>query len=177
MNCSLPGSSIHGILQARILEWIAISFSRGSFQARDWTWVSCISGKLFTTWAREPSQNHLPKLPPKATSQNYLSKPLRSDGSNRQFYQTFKHQAVSMLQKFVRKFRKPRTISNSFYEASITLEAKPDKDKIYQKRLIYTSVSLLLSRTQVYCYHLSKFHIYALIYCIRVFLSGLLHSV
>ena len=44
-------------------------------------------------------------------------------------------------------------------------------------RLIYTSVSLLLSRTQGYCYHLSKFHIYALVYCIRVFLSGLLHSV
>ena len=44
-------------------------------------------------------------------------------------------------------------------------------------RLIYTSVYLLLSRTQGYCYHLSKFHIYALVYCIGVFLSGLLHSV
>ena len=45
------------------------------------------------------------------------------------------------------------------------------------KRLFYTSVSLLLSRIQGYCYHLSKFHIYALVYCIGVFLSGLLHSV
>ena len=44
-------------------------------------------------------------------------------------------------------------------------------------RLIYTSVSLLLSRAQGYCYHLSKFCIYALVYCIGVFLSGLLHSV
>ena len=44
-------------------------------------------------------------------------------------------------------------------------------------RLIYTSVSLLLSRTPGYCYHLSKFHIYALVYCIYVFPSGLLHSV
>ena len=44
-------------------------------------------------------------------------------------------------------------------------------------RLFYTSVSLLLSRTQGYCYHLSNFHIYALVYCIGVFLSGLLHSV
>ena len=44
-------------------------------------------------------------------------------------------------------------------------------------RLFYTSVSLLLSRTQGYCYHLSKFHIYALVYCIGLFLSGLLHSV
>ena len=45
------------------------------------------------------------------------------------------------------------------------------------KRLFYTSVSLLLSHPQGYCYHLSKFHIYALVYCIGVFLSGLLHSV
>jgi len=44
-------------------------------------------------------------------------------------------------------------------------------------RLFYTSVSLLLSRTQGYCCHLSKFHIYALVFCIGVFLSGLLHSV
>ena len=44
-------------------------------------------------------------------------------------------------------------------------------------RLFYTSVSLLLSRTQGYCYHLSKFHIYVLVYCTCVFLSGLLHSV
>ena len=45
------------------------------------------------------------------------------------------------------------------------------------KRLFYTSVSLLLSRIQGYRYHLSKFHIYVLICCIGVFLSGLLHSV
>jgi len=45
------------------------------------------------------------------------------------------------------------------------------------KRLFYTSVSLLLSRIQGYRYHLPKFHIYALVYCIGVFLSGLLHSV
>ena len=41
----------------------------------------------------------------------------------------------------------------------------------------FTSLSLLLSHTQGYCYHISKFHIYALVYCIGVFLSGLLHSV
>ena len=45
------------------------------------------------------------------------------------------------------------------------------------KRLLYTSVSLLLSHIQGCRYHLSKFHIYALVYCIGVFLSGLLHSV
>ena len=39
---------VHGILQGRILEWVAISFSRGSSQHRDWTWVSCIAGRFFT---------------------------------------------------------------------------------------------------------------------------------
>jgi len=51
MNCSLPGSSIHGIFQARILEWVAISFSRRSFRPRDWTQVSRIVGRRFTVWA------------------------------------------------------------------------------------------------------------------------------
>ena len=49
MDCSLPGSSIHGIFQARILEWTAISFSRSSWP-RDWTWVSHIVGRCFTVW-------------------------------------------------------------------------------------------------------------------------------
>ena len=51
MDCSLPCSSIHGIFQTRVLEWVAISFSRGSSQPRDRTWVSCIVGRRFTVWA------------------------------------------------------------------------------------------------------------------------------
>ena len=47
MDCSPPGSSIHGILQARILEWVAISFSRGSSRPRDRTQVSRIAGRHF----------------------------------------------------------------------------------------------------------------------------------
>ena len=50
MDCSPPGSSLHGILQARILEWVAIPFFRESSQPRDWTWVSCIAGRFFTIW-------------------------------------------------------------------------------------------------------------------------------
>jgi len=53
----------------------------------------------------------------------------------------------------------------------------PSPSPTESKRLFYTSVSLLLSCIQGYCYHFSKFHIYALVYCIGVFLSGLLHSV
>ena len=51
MYCSLPGFSIHGILQARILEWVTISFSRASSRPRDQTWVSRIGGRLFNLWA------------------------------------------------------------------------------------------------------------------------------
>ena len=53
----------------------------------------------------------------------------------------------------------------------------PSPSPTESKRLFYTSVSLLLSRIQGYRYNLSKFHIYVLVYCIGVFLSGLLHSV
>ena len=51
MDCSLPGSSVYGIFQAGILEWIAISFSRRSSQPRDWTRVSCIVDRCFIVWA------------------------------------------------------------------------------------------------------------------------------
>ena len=51
MNCSLPGSSIHGIFQARILEWVAISSYRRSSAARNWSWVSRIIGRHFIIWA------------------------------------------------------------------------------------------------------------------------------
>ena len=51
MDCSLPGSSVHEILQEKILEWVAISFSRGSSRPRDRTWVSCIAGRCFTVRA------------------------------------------------------------------------------------------------------------------------------
>ena len=51
MDCSLPGFSIYGILQTRILEWIVIFFSRRSSQPRDQTQVSCIASGFFTIWA------------------------------------------------------------------------------------------------------------------------------
>ena len=49
MDYSLPGSSVRGIFQARILEWVAMSSSRGSSQPRDGTFISCIAGGFFTT--------------------------------------------------------------------------------------------------------------------------------
>ena len=59
MNCSLPSSSVHGIFQARVLEWGAIAFFRGSSQLRDWTKVSRIVDRHFTVWAtREVCHRH-----------------------------------------------------------------------------------------------------------------------
>ena len=51
MDCTLPGSSVHEILQARTLEWVAVPFSKGSSKSRDGTQVSRIADKFFTAWA------------------------------------------------------------------------------------------------------------------------------
>ena len=55
MDCSLPGSSVLGIFQTRILEWVAMSFSSGSSGPRDRTWVSHTAGRLLTIWATSVS--------------------------------------------------------------------------------------------------------------------------
>ena len=59
MNCSLPGSSVHGISQARILEWVALSFSRGSSRPRDRTHISCLAGGFFTPETPDIEQGSL----------------------------------------------------------------------------------------------------------------------
>ena len=59
MDCSLPGFSVHRIFQARVLEWVAIAFSRGSSPPRDRTLVSHIVGRHFTLWATREAQSGL----------------------------------------------------------------------------------------------------------------------
>ena len=56
MDYRLLGSSLHGILQAKILEWVAILFSKVFSQHRDGAWVSCIAGRFFTVWAMREAQ-------------------------------------------------------------------------------------------------------------------------
>ena len=65
MDCSPPDSSNHGILQVRILEWVVILFSRGSFHPRDWTHISCTAGRFFLL--SEPTGK-----PPKFTVPLYI---------------------------------------------------------------------------------------------------------
>ena len=59
MDCSLPASSVHGIFQARVLEWAAICFSKGSSWLRDQTPVSHIAGRHFTIWATREAQRSM----------------------------------------------------------------------------------------------------------------------
>ena len=89
MNCCLPGSSVHGIFQARVLEWVAISFSRGSSRPRDQTCVFCTAGRLFTIWATREA--HCVNLVPKshtfiAQSDRNSTKKMRQLNSNVKFY-------------------------------------------------------------------------------------------
>ena len=56
--CNPMAYTVHGILQARILEWVAFPFSRGSSQPRNWTQVSCIVGGFFTSWATREAQEY-----------------------------------------------------------------------------------------------------------------------
>ena len=56
VNCSPPGFSVHGILQARILEWVGISFAVGSSRTRDWAWISCIGRWILYHWATREAQ-------------------------------------------------------------------------------------------------------------------------
>ena len=67
MDYSLPGSSVHGILQARILEWVAISYSRGSSRPRDQTWVSCNAGRFFAIWATRDNAAQMRRFHPTPT--------------------------------------------------------------------------------------------------------------
>ena len=55
--CNPMDCTIHGILQARILEWVTFPFSKGSSQLRNWTRVSCIAGGFFTNWAIREAKN------------------------------------------------------------------------------------------------------------------------
>ena len=71
MDCSPPGSSVHGLFQASVLGWAAISFSRESSGSRDRTWVSCVAGRRFTVWATTcletwafPPPTHIATTPP-----------------------------------------------------------------------------------------------------------------
>ena len=84
MACILPVSSIHGIFQAGVLEWVVISFSRGSSRPRDWTWVSLIAGRRFTLWATREALGAMRGLKWDVRSQSLCFKPkIKPSGSDK----------------------------------------------------------------------------------------------
>ena len=102
VHSSLPGSSVRGILQVIILEWVAISFSRGSSQPRDWTQVSRIAGRHFNLWATrdEHYRNPTPILNHVVLShQPWLSSPHLD-----YFKANPKHQIISFINIKVETF-------------------------------------------------------------------------
>ena len=96
MDCSPPGSSVLGISQARILEWFAISFSRGSSPLRDWPQVSCIAGGFFYCWAiRVYTQNQL--YTRKIVSVNFVEHDNSHLFSSLNFYQNSEVYTISCI--------------------------------------------------------------------------------
>ena len=82
MDPSLPGFSVCGILQARILEWVALSFSKASSQPRNKTQVSCIAGRFFINWAKFTNGRNLTVLTSYDTSRILNSKVQSVNGSS-----------------------------------------------------------------------------------------------
>ena len=104
MDCSLPGCSVHGISQARILEWVVISFSRGSSPSRDWTHVSCIGRWVLYHWAIREAPSHLLEWPKSKTlmipNAGRDLEPQKSSyiaGRNAKWYSHFQRQVANCL--------------------------------------------------------------------------------
>ena len=101
MDCSLPVSSVHGILQARILEWVAIPFSRGSSWPKDRTQVSCIADRGFNLWATREVRN-------------YMYVYFKSNSSKVHLHFTYKKTGGTEIQLFINLFPKFFFIINIF---------------------------------------------------------------
>ena len=104
MDYSLPGSSVHGTFQARLLEWVATSYSRRSSQSRDWNRVYCVIGRRFTVWANReallyPSHFLLQlQMNPKDSLENFkewLEKLVRVPGTDKRYSVQFSYSVVS----------------------------------------------------------------------------------
>ena len=127
MDCGLPGSSVHGIFQARKLEWVAISFTRRSYQPRDRTQVSHIVGRHFTIWTiREVSASWNNRLLPnrkRSTSGCILSPCL----FNSYVEYITRNTGLEEAQAAIKIAR--RTINNLTYADDTTLMAESEMKK------------------------------------------------
>ena len=100
MDCSLPGSFICGVFQARILEWVAISFSRGSSRPRDQTRISSLAGRFFTTEPPVNSERAVLPWPPDPIPMFFPTK-LYSPWSQIAFWSSERLKTNSFVQKLI----------------------------------------------------------------------------
>ena len=128
MDCSPPGSSVHGILQARILEWVAISFSRGSSQLSDQTQVSHIAGGFFTSWAIKEAPTTLNAL------FIYTNKALLIYSTKALFITKLFYLVSWLLKKYKHRHKKLVSLSSLFGY----LEHKESKELKYKHQLYFT---------------------------------------
>ena len=109
IGCSPPGSSVHGISQARILEWVAISYSRGSSWPRDWTHVSGVS--CIGRWTlyqlchleKQPGVEDRGQSSKKPSPQHHLSWSLYSFGETKRKRNNQKHSILNLRKKLLSK--------------------------------------------------------------------------
>ena len=130
---------------------ITLQYSGGFCHTLTWISHGC------TCVPRPEPPSHLPPQPIPQGCSSALALSTLSDASNLDWW-SLSHMVIYMFQCY-------------------SLKSPTQAFSTESKRLFYISVSLLLSCIYGHCYHLSKFHIYALIYCIGVFLSDLLHGV
>ena len=126
MDCSPPGSSVHGLLQARILDWVAIPFFRGSSQPRDRTWVSCTAGRFFTVWATREALCVIPHT--RANSR-------RLKGLN------VKKQSLIFLQKISWLYIELLVGNNIFFFKKSAKYERKDSHRYYFKKLFASLMS------------------------------------
>ena len=157
MDCRLPGSSVHGISQATILEWVAISFSRGSSRPRNRIQVSLIVDRCFTIWATREALNYEDiktntNRPVTTTKETESIINLSNKEKSKTLWcywwilQTFK-EPMSIILKPFQKTEEMGTLPNSFYEfvineyVTIALTSKPNKDTARKEN--YRLISLM----------------------------------
>ena len=178
MDCSPPGSFVHGILQARILEWVAISFSKDlervnktdkhltrlTKKKRERTQIDKIRNKreeitdtseiqkimrilwtitcqptgqprrngqvfrIIQSTKTESRRNNLNKPITRSKTETVILKTHYKQKSTGEFYQTYKKELILILLKLFQKIEEEGMLSKTFYEDTITLIAKPDKD-------------------------------------------------
>ena len=155
MDCNLPGSSVHGIFQARVVEWVAISFSRGSSWPRDQTQVSCIVGRCFYRLSHQGSLSAIsiyicplllepPSLPP-PTSPHPFRWGWTPCVIQHLPWLSLLHTAMSLLQCSSLSSSHPllSPVSTSLFSVSVT--------------------PFLPSNGTAHLYHFSRFHVYVLL--------------